>query len=92
MIYIEIKGDLIMSDIITKYKVTVIESERGWGQSYETEYYLTEADAHNRVKSINDKNTATHAPDFYVKAIYDGKIEGVMQLDLNGIPKFRELK
>lgn len=81
-----------MSDIITKYKVTVIESEAGWGQSYETEYYLTEADARKRVNDINEQNTATVTPSWYMRAEYVGKVEGVMQLDLNGFPKYRELK
>jgi hypothetical protein len=51
-----------------KYQITVTESERGWGQDTWTENYDTLQEAQSRILSINSKNTAAMAPDWYMIA------------------------
>lgn len=52
--------------------VTVIESERGWGQKTdEIAIYDNKAEAEAHVKSVNDQNdnkTLASAPDIYWRA------------------------
>lgn len=76
-----------MPRLLGKYKITVVESERGWGQTYETMYFKTENDARQMITSINELNTDPKVPNWYRSARYDGYVLGVM-LD----KKFRELK
>lgn len=62
-----------MAKLKQVFKVYIIESERGWGSTTETEYYTTEKEALKRIKSVNDadkranKNTVG-VPDFYIIA------------------------
>jgi len=58
-----------------KYRVYLMESERGWGQERWTEDYDTYEEALQRIQSVNDKNTAPVAPDWYMQA--EEKIEAV---------------
>ena len=58
-----------------KYRITVIESERGWGQESWTEDFDTYEEARERINSINSENTASRAPDWYM--IAQTKIEAV---------------
>lgn len=52
-----------------KYKVCVIESERGWGQKREYEYFDTVEKAIEYRDRINSYNTvSTIAPDWYMVA------------------------
>jgi len=52
-----------------KYKVTIIESERGWGQRIDEEkLFDTKAEADAFVKKFNAQNTATEVPDWYMVA------------------------
>jgi hypothetical protein len=51
-----------------KYKIHVMESERGWGREYWTETYDTYEEAKTRIHSINSKNTSPTAPDYYMQA------------------------
>ena len=51
-----------------KYKVCVIESERGWGQKREYEYFDTAEKAIEYRDRINANNTAPSAPDWYMMA------------------------
>jgi hypothetical protein len=51
-----------------KYKVCVIESERGWGQKREYEYFDTLEEAIKYRDRINSYNTASSAPDWYTVA------------------------
>ena len=51
------------------YRVTLIESERGWGQDTWTEDYSTYEEAKARVESVNAKNTAVDPPDYYIVAL-----------------------
>jgi hypothetical protein len=48
-----------------------MESERGWGKSEWTEDYDTRQEAYDRIVEVNSRNTATHAPDYYVQAYTD---------------------
>jgi hypothetical protein len=80
-----------MTDVVTRYKVVTVESEAGWGQSYETDYYETEEQAKGVVERINAHNTAPSAPAWYMRAEYHGKVEGVMIKKMSG-HVFRELK
>jgi hypothetical protein len=51
-----------------KYEVCVIESERGWGQKREYEYFDTVEKAIEYRDRINSYNTAPSAPDWYMMA------------------------
>lgn len=51
-----------------KYRINVLESERGWGQERWTEDFPTLAEAKARIQEINSKNTSPTAPDYYVQA------------------------
>lgn len=51
-----------------KFKVNLIESERGWGQSVETLEFDTYEKAVAYMDSINSKNTAPTVPDWYMRA------------------------
>lgn len=57
-----------------KYRIRLVESERGWGQEYWTEDFNTRAEAQERIRSVNAKNTAKVAPDFYIAAFPDIEI------------------
>ena len=56
-----------------KYRVTLLESERGWGQDTWTEDYNTYEEAWARIKSVNEKNVSDTAPDWYMMA--DNEVE-----------------
>jgi len=51
-----------------KYRITFVESERGWGQKYWTEDYETYDEAKDRIKSVNEENVSNTAPDWYIQA------------------------
>lgn len=51
-----------------KYRISLVESERGWGQEYWTEEYDTLDEALARIKSVNRQNTSTTAPNHYIQA------------------------
>lgn len=51
-----------------KYRLHLMESERGWGQDYWHEDYNTRAEAEARMNEVNRKNTALVAPDYYMQA------------------------
>lgn len=51
-----------------KYRINLVESERGWGQEYWTEDYDTYEEARARIKSVNSQNTSLTAPDHYIQA------------------------
>ena len=52
----------------TKYRIQLVESERGWGQEYWHEDYDTLAEAKERIRSVNADNTSLTAPDWYMRA------------------------
>lgn len=52
-----------------KFKVNVIESERGWGSKIdETLEFETYEQAEACIREINSKNTEDEAPDLYWRA------------------------
>ena len=58
-----------MAKVNVKYIVNMMESERGWGQSYWDVEFNTRNQAEAYMKKINDQNTSPIVPDYYVKAI-----------------------
>lgn len=56
-----------------QYQITVLESERGWGQDTWTEEFDTSEQAQARIKEINSKNVSPVAPDYYIQAYADIK-------------------
>lgn len=63
-------------ELKTAYRVDIIESERGWGSKIdETIYFDDEAEARKYANDYNNKyNTATEAPDWYMRADYRGLV------------------
>lgn len=55
---------------VYKYRITVIESERGWGRTEWDEDYDTLGEAQDAIERINAANTSVYAPDYYIMA-YD---------------------
>lgn len=53
---------------MTKYRIQVMESERGWGQDYWTEEFENLSEAEARIREINLANTSATAPDWYMQA------------------------
>lgn len=52
-----------------KFKVNIIESERGWGQRLdEVEEFDTYEEAVERLMEFNSKNTDSIIPDWYMYA------------------------
>lgn len=54
---------------VKRYRVDVIESERGWGQKIDDQVYfdtLEEAKAYQ--KEVNSKNNLDYVPDIYWRA------------------------
>ena len=58
-----------------RYQISVMESERGWGQDYWNEVYDTYEEAAKRIRDINSENTSSMAPDYYMQA--SDKIEAI---------------
>lgn len=52
-----------------KYRVQMMESERGWGQDYWHVDFDTREDAQAYLEETNAKNTSPTAPDYYVMAL-----------------------
>ncbi len=51
-----------------KYRIFLVESERGWGQDYWHEDYDTYQEAKSRIQKVNSANKAGPAPDWYMQA------------------------
>jgi hypothetical protein len=54
-----------------KYRIRVMESERGWGQDVWTEDYNTVEEAKARIQSVNTQdyaNVSAGVPDWYMRA------------------------
>ena len=51
-----------------KYRIRVMESERGWGQDFWTEDYDTPEEAKARILEVNSDNVSYTAPDWYMMA------------------------
>lgn len=51
-----------------KYRIQLVESERGWGREYWQETYDTYEEARERIRSVNAENTSMTVPDYYMMA------------------------
>ena len=60
---------------MTKYRIQLVESERGWGQEYWQEEFDSHDQAMLRIKEVNSRNTSLVAPDYYVRA--ESQIEAI---------------
>lgn len=58
-----------------KYRIFLLESERGWGQKRWHEDYDTLDEAKMRIIKVNAVNVTLRAPDWYMQA--DDRIEVV---------------
>lgn len=56
------------AEVVKKFRVTIIESERGWGRDEWTEDYDNRELAEARIHSINVRNKPGPAPDYYMQA------------------------
>lgn len=57
------------------YRVDIIESERGWGSKVdEIKYFDTEPAAKLFYETYNKQNTSNTVPDWYMVAVYRGKV------------------
>ena len=65
-----------MALINVKYRVNMMESERGWGQDYWHNDFDTREEAEAFMKEVNGKLTELVAPDYYIKALSIEMIEG----------------
>jgi len=52
-----------------KYRLNLMESERGWGRDYWQEDFDTLAEAEARMEYVNSFNTSPTAPDYYMQAL-----------------------
>jgi hypothetical protein len=52
----------------TKFRVQLMECERGFGREYWHEDYDTLVEAKARIREVNSKNTSINAPDWYMQA------------------------
>ena len=52
-----------------------MEYERGWGSRVdEVKYFPSEKEAKQFTEKFNSQNTAATAPDWYMVAVYDGRV------------------
>lgn len=58
-----------------KYRVHMVESERGWGQEYWHEDFDTEEAAVKYFQETNAKNDLPYTPDWYIAARYIEEVE-----------------
>lgn len=52
-----------------RYRLHMVESERGWGQDYFHRDFDSRYEAECEFKDINAQLTETRAPDVYIKAL-----------------------
>lgn len=66
-----------------KFRIYVMESERGWKKEYWTEDFDTEEQAWDRIHSINGANVYDKVPDYYmiaerrVEVVFPGLVPGI---------------
>lgn len=52
-----------------RFRVDIIESERGWGQKVDSQKFFESADeAYQFVERFNANNNEDYAPDWYMRA------------------------
>ena len=57
------------------WRVTIMEHEWGWGSRVdEVKYFPSEKEAKQFTETFNSQNTAVTAPDWYMVAVYDGRV------------------
>jgi len=62
-------------ELTNKWRVDLIESEKGWGQRLEeVKYFYSLAEAEKFVKEFNSKNTSTIVPYWYMYAMGPMKV------------------
>ncbi len=66
----------IPAPTVRAFKVVLTEYERGWGQKHwDTWYFDNEEEAREAAIAYNkEHNTAASAPDWYVRADYEGPV------------------
>lgn len=65
-----------VKNIQSLYRVDIIESERGWGQKVdEIKYFDNEPEAKKFVEDYNADNNLPQVPDWYMYAVYRGKVK-----------------
>ena len=76
-----ITGQVAMAEItlpkitIEAHRVDIFEYERGWGSKLdEIKYFETESEAREFVKNYNSRNNLDYVPDWYMVAVYQGKV------------------
>lgn len=57
-----------MALVNVKFRVHMMESERGWGQDYWHVDFVTRNEAEAYMEKINSQNTSLRAPDYYMQA------------------------
>lgn len=58
-----------------RYRVDVIESERGWGQRLEdVKFFDTEIEAKDYIDEFNKDNNLDYVPDWYMYAKFYGSV------------------
>lgn len=62
--YEDMKG----KQMAVKFRVFLMESERGWSREEWHEDYPTEEQARERIREVNSRNTTPNAPDWYMVA------------------------
>jgi len=59
-----------------KFRVDIIESERGWGQKIDEQRYFDDAnEAYEFVEKFNAKNNLPHVPDWYMYAMEPVRVQ-----------------
>ena len=62
-------------DMPNRYKVVLMEYERGWGAKVdEVKYFDNEPEAIKYCNDFNSKNPPGPAPDWYMVAYYEGLV------------------
>lgn len=79
MVCVNIVGEIFMGEVKMeeRYKVVIIESERGWGSKVDEEkYFDNEEEAKRYVKEYNEKwNSSDIVPDWYMVAEFVGRVK-----------------
>ena len=57
-----------MALVNVKYRVKMMESERGWGRDYWDVDFDTREEAEKYMNETNARNTSLVAPDYYIQA------------------------
>lgn len=66
----------IAKPVVQAFRVDLTEFERGWGQRpFDTWYFDNEAEARQAAEAYNrEHNNLDYAPEWYVRADYQGSV------------------